>query len=204
MKRLSLLFTFAVLLYAAPAAYANGHNQVIFLAYMPDVSNYGNQNASGIAVVDLNTGEVSVQATGLTAASGVTYQVWLAGPNQADPVYVAPLEADGHLPTVVVTLPQQDFRYVLLTAETGSGKPEKPGKQVSLVGLFPNPQAVAPVPGVGSSGQPVETPAPAATLPETGALLPDSWVAGGLAGLGILGVVATIGIYQSRRPGGLS
>lgn len=173
-----LILILAVLILTPPfAAHANGNNQVIFLTYLPEISNYGNKSATGIAVVDLHTGEVSVQAANLTLTANEHYEVWLTGPNLADPVHVAALPSDGHLPTVIVPdLPQQDYRYVLLTFEADGTTPTTPGGKQALAGVFPNAEAVAPVKGVGASGQPVTSEPPSAHLPNTGALLPDRWV----------------------------
>lgn len=184
-------------------ARANGNNQVIFLTYLPDVSNFGNQSASGIAVVDLHTGEVAVQAASLTSSAGEHYEVWLTGPNLSDPVHVASLPADGHLATVVVSgLPQIDYRYVLLTMEADDTAPAAPGDKRSLAGVFPNAEAVAEVSGVGSSGQPVTSEPPAAQLPETGALLPDSWVqVGGMTIVLLIGLAFIWDAYRREQKG---
>lgn len=190
----SILFTLAFAAFPVmPSAYANGHNQVIFLAFLPDVSNFGNQSASGIAVVDLHTGEVSVQTTSLTPIVGGSYHIWLAGPNLESPVHVSKLESDGHLATIVANLPAQEYRYVVLSAEAeGEDSPSEWSDRVSLAGVFPNPEVIAPVEGLDSNGEVLPTVEvtdvttgqvitattrpPTETLPETGALLPDSWV----------------------------
>ncbi len=187
----------------ALTAQANGNNQVVFLAYLPDVSNFGNQSASGIAVVDLHTGEVAVQAASLTSSAGEHYEVWLTGPSLSDPVHVAALPADGHLATVVISdLPPIDYRYVLLTVEADGGAPTAPSDKRSLAGVFPNPEVVAEVPGVGSSGQPVASEPPTAELPNTGALLPDSWVqAGGMVIVLLIGLVFIRDAYRREQKG---
>jgi hypothetical protein len=202
MKRLNLVIICLALSFAtAPAAFANGHNQVIFLAYLPDISNYGNKSASGIAVVDLHTGEVSVQTTTLAAAPDQSYYVWLTGPNLANPVYVAPVEADGHLPTVITKIPDQEYRYVVITSGPFGTIPPSFGDQIALVGVFPNPAAVAPVAGLGNSGQPVTSAPPTTQLPETGALLPDSWVVTGIIALATVLVTLLIIVSRSKSPG---
>jgi hypothetical protein len=185
MKRLLFaLVLIALLLTPALAAQANGNNQVIFLTYLPGVSNSGNKSASGIAVVDLVTGEVAVQVTNLTLTDNGHYEVWLTGPNLTNPVHVSALPSDGHLPTVIVpNLPPMDYRYVLLTLESDGATPATPGDKRSLAGVFPNAEAVAELAGVGSSGQTVTGEPPSAQLPVTGALLPDSWVQAGTAAL---------------------
>ena len=188
MKRLLFaLVLVALLLTPALAAQANGNNQVIFLTYLPGVSNSGNKSASGIAVVDLVTGEVAVQVTNMTQIVDEHYEVWLTGPNLTDPVHVAALPPDGHLPTVIVpNLPPMDYRYVLLTLESDGATPATPGDKRSLAGVFPNAEAVAELAGVGSSGQTVSGEPPSAQLPETGALLPDSWVQAATVTLAVL------------------
>lgn len=188
MKRLFFAFVLLTVLLTLPlTAQANGNNQVIFLTYLPGVSNYGNKSASGIAVVDLVTGEVAVQVTNLTLTDNEHYEVWLTGPNLTDPVHVAALPSDGHLPTVIVPdLPPIDYRYVLLTLESDGATPATPGDKRSLAGVFPNAEAVAELAGVGSSGQTVTGEPPSAQLPETGALLPDSWVQAGIVTLAVV------------------
>lgn len=201
MKR--LLIAFIIVLSLSLPVQANGNNQVIFLAYLPNVSNFGNESASGIAVVDLHTGEVAVQAASLTAGAGEHYEVWLTGPNLSDPVHVAALPADGHLATVVIpNLPQIDYRYVLLTMEVNGTTPAAPSDKRSLAGVFPNSEAVAQVAGVGSSGQSVTSEPPTAQLPETGALLPDSWVqAGGMTIALLIGLALMLDAYRREQKG---
>lgn len=196
----NLLLTLAFTAFSAmPTANANGNNQVIFLAYLPEVSNFGNQSASGIAVVDLHTGEVSVQTTSLTPIVDGAYHIWLAGPNLESPVHVAQLEADGHLATIVAELPAQEYRYVVLSAEAEGELPTEWSERVSLAGVFANPEVIAPVEGLDSNGEVLPTVQvtdattgqiitattrpPTETLPETGALLPDSWVRVGATAL---------------------
>ena len=188
MKRLLLVFVLLTLLLTPLLTVrANGNNQVIFLTYLPAVSNYGNKSASGIAVVDLVTGEVAVQVTNLTLTDNGQYEVWLTGPNLTNAVHVAALPSDGHLPTLIVpNLPPMDYRYVLLTFETDGATPATPGDKRSLAGVFSNAEAIAALAGVGSSGQTVTGEPPSTQLPETGALLPDSWVQGGMVTLAVI------------------
>lgn len=193
-----ILAVITLTLTPALTAHANGNNQVIFLTYLPGVSNFGNQAASGIAVVDLHTGEVAVQAASLTSSAGEHYEVWLTGPNLSGPVHVAALPADGHLATVVISdLPQIDYRYVLLTMEVDGVTPTAPSDRRSLAGVFPNSEAVAEVPGVGSSGQPVTSEPPTAELPDTGALLPDSWVRVG--GMTLVLLIGLVFLWEAHR-----
>ncbi len=210
-----LLLTLAFTIFSArPSAYANGNNQVIFLAYLPEVSNFGNQSASGIAVVDLHTGEVSVQTTSLTPIMDGAYHIWLAGPNLESPVYVAKLESDGHLATIVAQVPAQEYRYVLLSAEADGDVPSEPSDRLSVAGVFPNPEVIASVEGLDSNGEVIPTVEvtasngqvitatnrpPTDTLPETGALLPDSWVRlGATALLASLTIAFVKRVYKSK------
>ncbi|MBM4423044.1 MAG: NPXTG-anchored protein [Chloroflexi bacterium] len=195
----SFALALLLLLAIAPWVSANGNNQVIFLTFLPDVSNFGNQSASGIAIVDLHTGEVSVQATSLTPVSGSAYHVWLAGPNLSGAVHIASLTSDGHLPTTITQLPSQEYRYILLTLEADGEAPSAPGEKRSLAGVFPNSEALAPVEGVGSSGQAVVTDPPKSQLPNTGAIIPDRWLWAGAGVLAVLAVVAAGAVIVKRR-----
>lgn len=200
--RLSLLLLAALSLFVLPLpTSANGNNQVIILTYLPEVSNFGSRSATGTAVVDLKTGEVAIQVANLTTLSDRRYTAWLTGPNLEAPVYVAALPDDGHLPTIVVTLPEQVYRYVLITAEEDATTepPAKPSEDRALAGVFPNEAAVAPLPGIGAGGQTLapEAEPPLDTLPVTGAILPDRWVAAGVLGM-VLGGLVLLGWRKVR------
>ncbi len=197
-----MLIIIALIFIPISLVFANGNDQVIILTYLPEISTTGERNATGIAVVDLQTGEVAVQVANLKKLSSGHYAVWLTGPNLEAPVYVAALPEDGHLPTVIVSLPEQTFRYVLITVEESAADedPAAPSEERALAGIFPNEAVVPLLPGIGASGQIVEaeTEPPVDKLPETGAILPDRWIGVGGVGLSI-GVLVILTWRRLRR-----
>ncbi|MGE3272338.1 MAG: hypothetical protein AB7P40_26555 [Chloroflexota bacterium] len=188
-----LAFALAVGTSAAPAR-ANGTPIRIVLSYLSGVSNFGPQNATGVAEMITSEGEVRLTATGLQKlADNEEYHVWIsAGSERMDLVAFQVNDAGiGRVDTVVKSgIPEKAWDLMVITAEE-KGTPAAPSERRAIAGRFSMTGNAVPVPKV---------------LPNTGGDLPGGATAptgllgmsnGGLVLLGLL-VVGVIGFALGR------
>ena len=134
----------ALLLWLAQigTARANGAPVDVYLGYLPEVSNWGPQNAKGHAVVAVGEGEVSLEVWGLPRLKEEHYEVWLESRNERKLYSVGKFNvgADGvgRLHVLLDTLPYQEYRMLLITVEPEPDPSPEPSNRRSLAGLFPN------------------------------------------------------------------
>lgn len=153
-----------VLTFALPAQ-ANGAPVDVFLDYMPGVSNWGPQDATGQAVVAVGDGRVDLEVRGLPSLPDEVYWAWLVPADQEAPVAVGAFRTDatgrGSLHVTLDDLPYLTYRLLLITLEPATegvpGVPREPGGRRALAGRFPNLELarealVQPGGGAGASG----------------------------------------------------
>lgn len=151
-----------VLAFTLPA-HANGAPVDVFLDYMPGVSNWGPQDATGQAVVAVGDGKVDLEVRGLPPLQDDVYWVWLVPADQGAPVAVGAFRTDamgrGSLHVTLDDLPYLTYRLLLITVEPAiggaSGAPQEPGSRRALAGRFPNLELAREAlvqPGGGASG----------------------------------------------------
>jgi len=144
-------------------AHANGAPVDVFLDYMPGVSNWGPQDATGQAVVAVGDGRVDLEVRGLPSLQDEVYWAWLVPADQEAPVAVGAFRTDatgrGSLHVTLNDLPYLTYRLLLITVEpTGGGAssvPQEPGSRRALAGRFPNLELAREAlvqPGGGASG----------------------------------------------------
>jgi len=175
---ISLLVIVAALsiIFAIPVS-ANGAPVTIFLNFMPEVSNWGSQSATGTAVVAVGDGEVALEVTGLPRLENEHYEVWLESREARELFSVGKFNVDqegvGRLYVLLDTLPYQEYRMLLISVEPDPDPDPTIGNRKSLAGLFPN-EAVIQV------TTPITTATPEAEkrpeyLPVTGANKMPAW-----------------------------
>jgi len=201
-------------LFGASTVLANGAPVDIYLSYMPNVSNWGPQDATGHAVVAVGDGEVSLDVQGLPRLSNEHYEVWLesriARKFYSAGKFNAKADGIGHLQVLLDTLPYQEYRMLLITVEPEPDPSPEPDARHSLAGLFPNTAVVqtteiTPTPagsGVGTGTGAGSAPGAAITegqrpvhLPVTGGTPSWPWLA---LGAGILIGAGLLAARQTR------
>ena len=150
----------------APAgpAEANGTPIRIVLSYLNGVSNFGPQNATGVAELVTSEGEVRVTTTGLQQLQGEQYHVWLTTANDAERLWLGAFEANeqgvGRLDRVIAEgIPERDWGLMILTVEQGAAQPAQPSNRRAIAGRFPTTPAAGARPGQlpNTGGTPVTT-----------------------------------------------
>jgi hypothetical protein len=193
-------------------AHANGAPVDVFLDYMPGVSNWGPQDATGQAVVAVGDGRVDLEVRGLPSLQDEIYWVWLVPADQEAPVAVGAFRTDatgrGSLHVALDDLPYLTYRLLLITVEPAGGGasavPQEPGGRRALAGRFPNLELAREAlvqPGGGASGGGAGVAARPEFLPVTGEPASESaasrMLVGGIALLAMLCLAA--GAWQRKE-----
>jgi hypothetical protein len=186
-----------------PAA-ANGAPIKIFLNYLPNFSNYGSPQATGIALVSFGEAWVDIQAEGLPQLSGQLYEAWLARSETNDMISLGKFNADasGRVAYHVEfeQLLEADYRYFFITVEPDPDSSPEADARRTIAGVFPNAEVIevtgTPTPTLVPGVTP--TPGVPAALPVTGDLESPSWpLVLGVAGLGLIFILT--GLFYRRR-----
>lgn len=213
----ALVFLFLFFLNATGAV-ANGVPVKIFLNYLPDVSTWGPQAATGEAVLAVGEGWATVSVQGLPKLEDDVYVAWVI-PKEGAAVPIGKFNTDaagtGDFEIRQLSIPEKPYRLFLITVEPDSDRYLAPGSRRSIAGRFPDPELRAPPPapttpsrgdgsdsGTASSlARPVaSTPAPQ-MLPVTGGPVgPDMTQAGAFA-FAVLSVLILMWFTISRRGG---
>ena len=142
-KRNLLLMTIIVLfeiVITLPVS-ANGTPVKVFLNYLPEISNYGQTEAYGEALVSFSEGWIDLTANQLTSLPDSSYEVWLATADKATFISLGKFNTDpmGHVDffNEFVEVPTLDYRFVILSVENEPDlAPEIDGRW-SIAGVFP-------------------------------------------------------------------
>lgn len=137
---LILVAATALSLLAPSAARANGVPIRIPLTYLPNLSNWGAQDARGDAELSFAEASLKVDARGLTALPNDVYQVWLAksGTNKAVSVATLPGTADG-IAGYTGNLPKlegYDWDLLVITVEPRQDTDPTPSGKRFIGGFF--------------------------------------------------------------------
>ncbi len=182
MKRVALLGA-VLLCLGANTAYANGRPVQVYLSYLPGVSNWGPQNGTGFAEINLGEGEVTLNVANLPRLEGEEYTAWLVNSSTGARLQVARFNVNergyGFSHNFVdADLKGQEFDLVMVVAGAD------PAGRRSIAGYFPAPD------------QPVQRPA---RLPNTGGPAPEPMLSPVLMGTATLLAVVGIAITARRR-----
>ncbi len=162
-----LLVTASV--WSAARVYANGVPQLVKLTYVAGLSNFGPQQASGVAEFSFSEGYLKLSASGLSRLQGAKYHVWLIKSRQNDALDVGAFEAqpDGsaHFEANLPAADYSEFDLVLLTVEDEPDRSPEPSERRAIGGYF----SVVRDPNVTlTSGQTQPRGSGPDTLPNTG------------------------------------
>lgn len=154
---------------------ANGAPIKIFLNYLPEFSNYGPNDATGVAMVSIGEAWVDLEVNGLPQLNGQLYEAWLIEAETDMMVSLGKFNSDpaGHVAyhAEFEQIPELDYRYFVITMENDPDSGPEADTRRSIAGVFPNSEIVVVsdttptptlIPGV------TPTPAPPPTLPVTG------------------------------------
>ena len=140
---------------ATGTASANGTTTKVILSYLPGFSNFGSNNATGIAEVILKEGEIQITATGMEPLENDTYQIWLLNEATGDifnagrisPDDSGNIDAKNILPTEI---PDLNWSLMFFSVEPPDVVVEKPSSKISIAGRF---EVAVPRQGEGSAGE---------------------------------------------------
>lgn len=184
----------------APPAEANGVPVPVELSYI-DLSNWGPQDATGLAELIFAEGIVRVSAEGLPPLTNQRYQGWLVNSEVGDAISVGRFnaDADGRVSFQGTLPPISDFGFDLfiLTVEPEPDDAPQPSPDRSIGGYFSligQPEADGAVEGGagGSSAAPSE-------LPNTGDALWTQDLVRFAALAGVMALSIFVGLRLGRR-----
>ncbi len=184
-------------LLTAPAerAAANGVPTPVDLSYI-DLSNWGPEDATGVAELIFAEGIVRLTAEGLPRLDGERYQGWLVNSEVGDAISVGRFNAspDGDVDYRGTLPPISDFGFDLfiLTVEPEPDDAPTPSSNRSIGGYF----SLVGQPGPDGSIEGAPAAAPS-ELPNTG----GGWMTGDLARLGMLGGIMALSLVVGVRLG---
>ena len=150
----------------------------IVLSYLIGVSTWGPQNATGVAELAADQGEVHLTATGLAELSGTEqYRLWIVNTTNRDWLSVGAFKAEP-VGVAKMDLTRPPFAgtgwdLMLVSVESDGGETPEPSVRRSIAGRFPPPSNPAAMPST-----------PAATPPG-----PPAWTVAGLLLGGLIGFV---------------
>ena len=185
---------------AAPAG-ANGTPIKIVLSYLVGVSSWGPTNATGVAELVTDEGEVRLTATGLAPLSGENYRVWIVNTASGERMTLGAFKAEGGVAKVDWVLkeaiPDKGWDLMLVSVEAEGSEPSEPSARRSIAGRFPVPAEAQGRPGQLPATGGAETVGAAASWPRLTATL-------GIVTLLGLALSAAIGFglgrLSARRP----
>jgi len=195
---LGLALLLALWVAPAPAA-ANGTPIRVVLSYLTGVSNWGPENATGVAELVTSEGEVRMTANGLSRLNGDHYVLWLltAGNQQAQALASFNATTDGVARVDLVlerAIPDADWSLVLVSVESDGAQPSQPSNRRSIAG-----RVTTPAPGQGGV-RPSELPRTGGEAPPSAPGVPLSAQTVGVALAGVL-VAGALGFGLGRYVG---
>jgi len=121
---------------------ANGTPVRIVLSYLPGVSNFGPQNATGVAELITSEGEARLQAAGLQKLPDAEqYVLWISsgGSNERMPLAAVPVSDGGVIKLDLVLrspIPEKSWDLMVLTVEAKGDLPDTPSDRRAIAGRF--------------------------------------------------------------------
>lgn len=201
-KRLAMLIAVASLalpaaLMLATPARANGVPTFVDLAYIEGLSNWGPTDATGTLELSFGEGFARLDASGLPALSGQTYQGWIVNSETNDAISIGAFNADtsdvvsyqGALPVIT----DFGFDLFIITVEPEPDDAPQPTVERSIGGRF---TLLGDVPSDGGTPGDAQQTAPG-ELPNTG----DPTLRTDLFRIGLLLTAIGLSIFVGMRVG---
>jgi hypothetical protein len=148
-----LALALAVAIPAGPA-WANGTPIRIVLSYLNGVSNFGAQNATGVAELITSEGEVRLTAAGLQkSGDDQEYQVWLSSSEANQRMRLGTVQVNdagvGRLDIVLrQPIPEISWDLMTITVEAKGSSGDTPSEKRTIAGRFSIGQPNGPGPRV--------------------------------------------------------
>ena len=178
---MGLLVSFA----SVGSVVANGSPIKIFLNYLPEISNYGPQQATGQALVSIGEAWIELTVEGLPRLENERYEVWLVPAGSDRMISMGKFNADAtqrvQYHKELAVLPQIAYRYLVISVEPEpDDDPTQADPRRSIAGVFPNLElkiiSGTPTPTLPPGVTP--SPSPPEQLPVTGGSTPIGlWIA---------------------------
>jgi len=148
MSRVSVILLLVLMAMLPRAAFADATPVQLILTHLPNVSNTGPSEASGIAELVLLEGEARLSATGLPKLEGAEqYTAWLVNTQTNDVFRIASFNAEGSVArfdkVLPDAIPDKKWNLLLVTIESDP-EPRRPGDKHSIAGTFPRSQSDPP------------------------------------------------------------
>jgi anti-sigma-K factor RskA len=150
----ALLAAAVALVAPAGPARANGTPIRIVLSYLNGVSNWGPQNATGVAELITSEGEVRLTAAGLQKlGDNEEYQLWISSTEAKERMRLGALEVNdagvGRLDVVLrQPIPEKPWDLMMITVDAKGSQPAAPSEKHSIAGRFSMTGANGPPPRV--------------------------------------------------------
>ncbi len=110
------------------------------LTYLDGESNYGPEDATGVAFINSETGLVTIEVVGLPTLTGELYEGWLAG-SLTTPLSTGTFNTDGNGEGMsrieVGNIVEDNFSKVVITVEPDPDPDAAPDSRHSLAGEIP-------------------------------------------------------------------
>lgn len=123
---------------------ANGAPVKIFLNFLPDFSNYGPIDASGVAQISIGEAWINLEAQAMPVLTNEKYEAWIqeVDTNKVYSLGKFNANADGSVKYALELddLPVKEYRYLFITVEPDPDPSSDPDQRVSIAGLFPEPR----------------------------------------------------------------
>jgi hypothetical protein len=149
-----LALTFAAVMTPAAPAWANGTPIRIVLSYLNGVSNFGPQNATGVAELITSEGEVRLTAAGLQKlGDNEEYQLWLSSSEANQRMRLGTVQVTdagvGRLDTVLrQPIPEIAWDLITITVQEKGYSGSAPSEKRSAAGRFSVSQPNGPGPRI--------------------------------------------------------
>jgi|SRR5579864_772067 len=212
-KRIALAVATACVgaLLFATGALADANPTQLVLLYMPNVSNTGTQQASGVAELVMSEGEVRIQAAALPRLDGdQQYVAWLVNTHSNDFLRLGNFntaQSTGAVDYETVepdAIPDKSWNLLLITVED-SAQADHPSNHHSIAGTFPSPdnQALPEIlPNTGGADEGLAAQNTAQLLAEHAGLLSEAeWIAVAVLAALVLGVTFAAGYGLGHKRG---
>ena len=133
-------------------ASANGAPIKIVLTYLPDVSNWGPTNATGVAEVVKKEGQVTLSVVGLATLKEGSYTGWLMNTKSKEALKVVEFNTDQAQvakakAVLPAEIPDTGWNLFLVTVEGPGQGAQAPGERKSIGGYFPDSPESMRLPG---------------------------------------------------------
>ena len=138
----ALLAAATALLAPAEPAQANGTPIRITLRYLPGLSNFGPQNATGVAELITSEGEVRLTAAGLQKlADNEEYTLWISSDETGERLRLGTFQVNdagvGRLDTVLrQPIPEKPWNLMVVSVEPKGSQSAAPSNKLSIAGRF--------------------------------------------------------------------